>query len=285
MEHEVKNYGYIPDTIEEDQYIFGSSSIPDEVLQPTGQWQEFLPKDEFQFNRSFDTNGCTEYGNLNAIETLMKRKFSGDYNYSERYLAVLAENNLDGNSPHKVLETVRSVSGLVPDSLLSFNDSITSWQQWASPKPMIEPYLSEGRKWLSNYVFLHDWVFTDNNSNKIERMKEALQRSPLGISVYAWLYDNDKQAYVKPKGARDNHWVCLYGYEEGKYWLIFDQYDSTHKKLVWDFDFTCAKRYYIAKRMTNQEISQQLSLIQIAVNKLADLISKFFPKLGRKIHS
>lgn len=285
MEYEVKNYGYIPDTIEEDQYIFGSQSIPDEVLQPTGQWGEFLPKDEFQFNRNFDTNGCTEYGNLNAIETLMKRKFEGDYNYSERYLAVLAENALEGNSPHKVLETIRKVSGVIPDSLLSFNDSITTWEQWCSPKPMTEPYLSEGKKFNDNYVFLHEWVFTDNNSNKIELIKEALKRSPLGISVYAWLYDNDKQAYVKPKGASDNHWVCLYGYEEGKYWLIFDQYDSTHKKLVWDFDFTCAKKYYIAKRMTNQQIQQQISFIQLALNKLADLISKFFPKLGRKIHS
>ena len=285
MEYEIKNYGYIPDVIEEDQYIFGSSAIPDEILQPTGQWGDFLPKDEFQSNSNFDTNGCTEYGNLNSIETLMKRKFQGDYNYSERYLAVLAENAREGNSPHKVLETIRNVSGLISDFLLPFNNSINTWEQWASPKPMTEAYISEGKKFNDNYVFLHEWVFTDNNSNKIELIKEALKRSPLGISVYAWVYDNEKQAYIKPKGSKDNHWICLYGYEEGKYWLIFDQYDSTHKKLVWDFDFTCAKKYYIAKKMTNQEIQEKISLIRVALNKLADLISKLFPKLGRKIHS
>ena len=282
---QIKNYGYIPDTIEEDQYIFGGQNIPDEILQPNGQWDKFLPKDEFQFNKTLDTQNCTNYGTENAIEIIAKRKFGGEYDYSERYLGVMSGTTEQGNSPHKVAETIRKESGLIPESLLPFSSIIQSWSQYYSPKPMTEPYLSEGKKWLDNYTFLHEWVFTDNNPNKIELIKEALKRSPLGISVYAWLYDNAKECYVKPKGVQDNHWVCLYGYEDGKYWLIFDQYDSTHKNLAWDFDFSCAKKYYLAKRMTNQEISQQFSLIQVALNKLAALISRLFPKLGRKLHS
>jgi hypothetical protein len=276
----LKNYGYIPDVIAPEDYVFGGSNIPDEILQPNGQWGVLLPKDEFQFNESLDTQNCSNYGTLNPIETIMKRKFEGEYDYSERYLGVMSGTTEQGNSPHKVAETIRKESGLVPESMLPFDRGIRTWQQYYNPNPMIEPYLSEGKKWLSNYLLLHEWVFTDNNSNKVELIKEALKRSPLGISVYAWMYGED--CYIKPKGAKDNHWVCLYGYEEGKYWLIFDQYDSTRKKLAWDYDFNCAKRYYIAKRLSNEEIKEKLSLIQQAINKLSELISKLFPKFGRK---
>jgi hypothetical protein len=279
----MKNYGYIPDEIKPEDYIFGGSNIPDEILQPAGQWGDFLSKDEFQSNQSLDTQNCTNYGTQNAIEAIMKRKFGGEYDYSERFLGVMSGTTEQGNSAHTVAETIRKTSGLIPEIMLPFDKWIRTWQQYYNPNPMTEPYLSEGKKWLSNHIFLHEWVFTDNNPNKVELIKEALKRSPLGISVYAWVYGTD--CYIKPKGAKDNHWVCLYGYEEEKYWFIFDQYDSTHKKLAWDYDFTCAKRYYIAKRLSNEEIQEKLSLIQQAINKLSELISKLFPKLGRKLHS
>ncbi|MFP5263744.1 MAG: hypothetical protein ACLGJB_17830 [Blastocatellia bacterium] len=270
---QVKHYGYIPDTIEPDHYIFGGSSIPDEVLQSTGQWGEFLPKDEFQRNNSFDSQNCSNYGTQNPIEILMKYKFGGDYDYSERYLGVMSRTTEEGNSPHKVAETIRKESGLIPESMLPFDASIKTWEQYYSPKPMIEPYLSVGNKFREDYIFLHEWVFIDNNPNKVGLIKEALKRSPLGIAVYAWLYGED--CYIKPKGAQDNHWVCLYGYEEGKYWLIFDQYDSTHKKLAWNFDFSCAKRYYVAKKLTEVQVQDNLKQQITLYQKIVELLKRF----------
>jgi hypothetical protein len=36
-------------------------------------------------------------------------------------------------------------------------------------------------------------------------------------------------------------------HDEGNYWLVFDSYDNSHKKLAWDFSFEMAKRYHITQ--------------------------------------
>jgi hypothetical protein len=54
----------------------------------------------------------------------------------------------------------------------------------------------------------------------------GLQYSPLGVSVYAWERRPDG-IYHKPKNAPgDTHWAVCYGYEDGKYWKIYDSYDK-----------------------------------------------------------
>ena len=84
---------------------------------------------------------------------------------------------------------------------------------------------------------------------KQERLKKALQYSPLGVSVYAWVFDEESGLYVKENGQQDNHWCTLYGYKKGEYWKIFDTYDLTRKRLVWDYPFGCAKRYWLKKKV------------------------------------
>jgi hypothetical protein len=268
MNELTKNYGFKPDTIEPDHYIFGGENIPDEILQPDGNWSQFLPAVEYQKKNGLETMNCSVYGTENAIETLMKRKYPGEYDYSERYVGVLAGTSPEGGSPHTVAETIRKQSGLIPESLLPFDNSIQTWEQYYSPKPMTPKYLVEGRKWLSQFDFKHEWVFNSNNyqgiATKQDLLKQALQRSPVAASVYAWVLKDGY--YVKPPGVIDNHWVELYGYEDGKCWYVFDDYDQTHKHLAWDYDFGSAKKYYLAKKLTPQQnISRQPSLMSRVV--------------------
>ena len=64
----------------------------------------------------------------------------------------------------------------------------------------------------------------------------ALKYSPVGFSTYAWTKD-ENGLYYRPQGETDNHFVCVYGYEEGKYWKVFDSYfDNAQvlKKIRWD---------------------------------------------------
>src|SRR5205823_3094503 len=75
-------------------------------------------------------------------------------------------------------------------------------------------------------------------------LKDALTRSPVGVSVYAWLMGPDGK-YFKPQGVQDNHWVELVDYKEGEYWEIFDSYDQYLKQLEWSFEFGYAKEYSI----------------------------------------
>lgn len=251
------NHGFIKDIILPEDYVLGAfTKIPEIILQPNGNWMEFLPDIELQRKNDFESMNCTSYGTLNCIETLLNRLFGfGRLNFSERYIGIMAETTQEGNSPQKIIETIRKEAGLLNEELLPFDNSIDSWEKYYSPKPMLKNYIDLGKKWLEDYLILHEWIFGTNEKNKISRLKQGLKLSPLGVSVNAWEQEEDG-LYFKEKGASDNHWVMLYGYKEGKYWDVFDHYDNTFKQLKWNYDFESAKRYYIEKKKKEIELKK-----------------------------
>lgn len=240
------HHGFIPDLIEDNHYVLGGlASMPLEILQPTGDWSEFIPQVEVQRNEFFETSNCTAYGTLNALEFLFKRLFGETKNWSERYVGISAGTRPPGNSPHKVIQTIRNESGLLDESVLPFKN-INTLEEYYSPDPI--PWLMKvnGSNFLDKYEIGHEWLWSGNQCfSKPNIIKEALKSSPLGASVYAWVEKNG--LYVKPVGADDNHWCVIYAYKENEYWLIYDSYDKSVKKLEWDYDFGQIKRYSIKK--------------------------------------
>ena len=72
-----QQFGFVSPEIDLNAYILGGQTkLPKIVLQPTGQWDEFLPEMELQFEPDFDTYNCTAFGSLNGIEMLMKRLYN-----------------------------------------------------------------------------------------------------------------------------------------------------------------------------------------------------------------
>lgn len=248
--NEIINHGFIPDVKKPEDYIFGSSILPSDILQPDGQWDAYLPKEETQISLYFETYNCTGFGTLNCLEILYKRLFGQEINYSDRYTAICAGTDpivVRGNSPQAVIQDIRNVSGVIDEELLPFDPRAQGTvEEYYSPKPMDESLLNKGKVWLSWFSVFHEWV--DGNP---EAMKEALKVSPLGVAVYAWTQEGD---YYVRRGA-DTHWTVIYGYEDGKYWKCFDSYDNTHKKLAWDFGFEFVKRYHIQKNLTPKQVS------------------------------
>ena len=243
---EVKQYGFIEPTFDENDYTFGSGALRVEILQEDGQWDEHLPPVELQRVRNIETVSCVAFATLNAIEILLKKKYGEDKDFSERYTAILAETDRIGTTPKRGAEAIRK-QGVISDELLPFSEDIKSWSEYHSPTPMLSGFLEKGAKWLENYDFGYDWVFTGGSiENKRESLIRALQSSPVGVSVYAWVQNGEY--YIKPEGVRDTHWTVCYGYVEGAYWKIFDTYDNTHKKLVWDYNFGFAQRYTLDKK-------------------------------------
>ncbi len=266
----MKNYGFISDVIEEEDYILGGGQLGGEVLT-NGQWDDYLPVKELQSKRGLETMNCVAFSTLNALEILHKRKFGEEKNWSERYIGVLAGTTRNGNSPHKVIQVIRNTAGLIKDELLPFNVGI--WEEYYSPSPMTEKYLKIGRKFLENWKIGHEWVFRGSGNNQ-EKIKIALQYSPVGASVFAWKQRNG--LYYKDEG-KDNHWITIYGYEDGKYWKIFDSYNDTHKQLEWQYPFGFAKRYTLDKRTKKENwvIELTRSLWRFFVD-LIILIPDFF---------
>ncbi len=266
------DHGFIPDQIKSEDYIFGGFQIPQIVLQENGQWDEFLPVPEYQRKNGLETMNCTSYGTLNAFETLFMKLYGKEINKSERYIGVMAKTSPQGNSPQTIIETIRKEAGLIDEELLPFGEDIDAWEEYYSPNPMTENYIREGKKFLEHFSIWHEWVFTlGDRVDETKNLKDALRFSPLGVSVCAWSFDG--QYYYKEKGEQDNHWVTLYGYEDGKYWKVFDSYDNTCKKLRWDYDFGFAKRYYLEEiPETAKKKSFWMRILEAIKNYLGNLL-------------
>tara|TARA_Y100000310_G_scaffold275754_1_gene292454 strand:- start:2832 stop:3863 length:1032 start_codon:yes stop_codon:yes gene_type:complete len=237
-------HGFIKQDIPAEDWMFGA--IGGDVIREDGQWVDFIPKDEPQ-RRRVETMNCTNYGTMNALETLHKALYDEEIDYSERYGGILSGTTVRGNLAERPCETIRK-KGMILESQLPFDDSIKSWNAYYSPKPMTEDLLQAGQDWLDNYEFLHEWVRATPNN-----LKAALKYSPLGVSVYAWAKNSQGMYY---KARPENHWTCLVGYKEGEYWLVFDSYAPHLKKIPWSNTFGFAKRYYLKRTKTKKEVDQ-----------------------------
>jgi hypothetical protein len=223
-----------------DEYIFGSNSkVVGTVLKDDGDWRNVTPKFEDQFKYGVESMSCTVYGTLNAEEMLLKEKFDISVDLSERFISTLAGTTKSGNSPHKVAETRRS-RGAIEETKLPFSMEITRWEEYYAP--ISDSLKKEGKKWLKQWDFQHDWVITRDTrkEEKNELLADALKFSPVGVSVFGWA--DDQGVYVK--AGNDNHW-CVLVYGDKNYWYVLDSYAPYIKKLNKNYDFGFAKRYSI----------------------------------------
>lgn len=237
---------YLP-KIKDGHYFLGSGLLGSQESNSNGDWSAFIPTttDDFQSNKGIDAMDCTVYGTDHALITLMKSVFGQEYRYAQRYIAILTGITQQGGDPHMVAEMIR-LNGEIPYSDLPFDDSIASWNDYYSPKPMSFKLLSEGQNWLNQYSFGHEWVFdaTETLAQKQAKITQALKRSPLGMSVSAWFPDG-LGGYNQPANAPENHWVECYK-EDVNYYYIFDSYDNTHKKYCKLSNISLCKLYKIS---------------------------------------
>lgn len=266
------NYGFITPVITEDNYLLGGlSKLPITILQESGQWDFFLPEYEPQAER-FETSGCVVWGSENCVEILHKKLYGTEPNYSERFIYILAGVTLEGSDPHIVNEVIRKV-GLIDHKFLPVPEA---YKEFIQPNPMTEKLLKEGEKWLEKYDFMHEWVFKGNirQEEKISRMKYALQRSPLGVSVSAW--HRDGEIYTD-QGFPNNHWCVCFGWNELG-WKIFDSYDHSVKIYSFDSEIGYCKRFHLEKK--SSEIRPEIRanwVIELVYNFLdfiKDLLKK-----------
>lgn len=240
----MENKGFLPPYVEEEEYLFGK--LKPETLQEDGQWDNFLPPFEPQ-KKNVETSNCTGFTTTSIIEMLLKRKYGEVKNFSDRALGIVAGTYPPGNTPSKVAEAARK-KGLIEEPYLPFINDITNVDAYYSPNPLPAHLLRKMKQFLAVYDIGHEWVFTPfyKPEEKIFNLKETLKHSPVGVSVYAWFEDG--KYYDKPPGARDNHFTILYGYEDKKYWKIFDSYKNEYKKLYWNYGFEFGKSFSIERK-------------------------------------
>jgi len=174
---------------------------------------------------------------LNVLEILYQKKYGEESNYSDRFLCKVSGTTEGGNQPRKVYKALKK-DGTIVEQDYPFD--VFTWQgYYADISPKL---LSQGKKWASTHSFTYSRVGTTK-----EEIMTALKSSPLGIGVYAWIKDGEGY-YYQPEGARSNHFCVLIGYEEGKYWKIFDTYEEEVKHLSWHYPFSYVASYTLKKK-------------------------------------
>lgn len=243
MKYEPLGGGLIIEESDKD-FVFGSGALTGKVIRPDGDWSAYIPLNEDQRKSDIESSSCATFGTINCIEILMEEMGLGkDFDYSERFIALLSGTTKQGNSPTKVAETIRKY-GLIPQAMMPFDDSIKTWEDFMSWKGADkEKCLAAGKQWLKRYDFGYDLVWKGDISpeDKAKLMDEARKYSPLGVSVFAWLSDNG--VYYKLSGADDNHWIANPLKNIG-----LDTYEPYLKNLKENYDHMIALRYVIKKK-------------------------------------
>jgi hypothetical protein len=289
MKNKIKNYGLeINSTIENldnTHFLSGSTSkLGTDIILPGGDWSPYIPKFEPQYTNGYDTYGCTVFGTINAIETLMKKQYGKEYDFSERFTYILAGIRPPGGDPHKVAEVIRS-RGLIPQSRLPLPNS---FEEFIKPDPMTKEFIDEGDKFLEEQGIGHEWIFTNNPDTKdrISMLKWALERGTVCIAVTAW-YEDENGIYIDG-GQRNTHWVQLKNIEEkdGKFYLIVnDTYDlvlngvstASTKRLHPEHRIFMAKRYAIYPKV---KVTENPEEIEKKRNAFIEAIRQILIKIG-----
>lgn len=242
-----RNYGFLPPEPDEGAYELGGLiSLPKVILQPNRDWSAFLPKYEPQFGDGWDSFGCTVWGSENAIETLEKKLTGVEKNYSERFTYILAGVTQRGADPHKVAECIRS-NGLIPDEILPMTKD---YEEFLTPNPMTPELKKEGQRWGWQFGHEYVWNGVQTADAQLAKVMEALQYSPLGVSVTAWFAEKDfktNQTVYVDRDQPNTHWCVLYGVDDYGY-KIYDSYDQTHKILSFDHKMRVCKRYSLTRK-------------------------------------
>lgn len=260
----MRNYG-LQEIIESVQdYILGASKVPFIPYNPSGNWEPFLPAFERQTTDARqETSACTVFGSLSQIETLYTLLYNTEPNYSERFVYLnVPINPSKGTDPQNTYEAIRA-HGLVNESLVPMTRTI---EEYLDTSDITGSIRARGKNWLVQHDFKHEWLWETNKrpQNYIEVLKEALQTSPLGVSVSAW---NEVNGEYISKGKVNNHFCLLYKIDDEGHPWIFDSYDNSKKKLSKDHNIRRAKRIWINKR-TVPAMKKHISILTIILNRL-----------------
>lgn len=267
----VINDGFVEPILKDEDYIFGAErSIKnklgaDVVINPSGQWDEWLPSEEIQI-KSFETFSCVAFGSTSQIETHEKKVFGGSPNYSDRFLVTLANIVPPGIDPQVIYELIRN-KGLVNEIDHPWSDDIKTIEQYKSPIPT--SLIEKAKEFLKKYVFKHEYLPRQfNGLISDETLKEALKYSPLAVAVQAWNWDGEK--YIRR--GEDTHWVVLYGWNEDGTWKIWDSYSPFKKRLAKDFGFKWAKRIWLYRNLDETTRRSILQILQDITARLLDIL-------------
>jgi hypothetical protein len=260
---------FIYPEIQPDHYVFGADNAG-EIIRENGDWRDYLPPEEEQKINGVESSACYIEAQQHSVATILEEEFNlADQNYSSRFNALLSGGTEYGGDPLRGADSIHN-DGLIPQEMMDFKD-LFSWDEFHSWKGVSEKLcrlagLAFNKRWLVNYfiVFRRE----DSIEAKSVRLREALKRSPVDISVYAWVEKDG--VYVKPQGVNDNHLVeCVYLDEDNRAY-IRDTYPPFLKILEPNYNSDFAMRHTVKKKpeVANRSIIDLIKQIWFSLKNL-----------------
>ncbi len=179
MIEQVKNYG-VKLGKRRDDLMAGAkvSALPYEVKNLRGDWWAFLPPGEWQKSDDGDSMSCVTFSMLNAIETQEKQQTGVQVNYSDRWIAKMANTSRDGAYLYQVVDAIREF-GLVKEESYPAPESYT-WDEYHAPIPesLLSKLKAEGQEWLKKWDPSYEWVEVD-----FESLIKHIKHAPLDVVI------------------------------------------------------------------------------------------------------
>lgn len=146
IDQTMQNRGVIIETKPSD-YIAGV--LPYVVINPLGDWKNYLPSQEKQVTNFTDSMACVTFSALNCIETQYKYLTGQEINFSDRFIAKMSGTTHQGNTIQRVLDTIRKY-GLVLEEEWP-TDKTFIWDEYYAPIP--PNVLAKAKKYTIGYEF------------------------------------------------------------------------------------------------------------------------------------
>ena len=277
-----RDTGYQPSELTVTDYRYGAmTGIVDEKLSDGSPryWQTYLPIFEAQSNGQFDDMGCVSRSKLNVIETLGNRKYPEEkHDLSDRFLAMMSGTTVTGNSAVAVNKGYRRF-GVPPEFMWPFPQGEVTWPMYYQRPP--DSVIRTATKFLDKWSVQHDYTYR----NDPDRLIEMLRYSPLQVFVRAYGRRDDATDIYQRIEGRINHAIMLWGYEYGKYWLIYDSYRPAIKKLAWNYIFEdFVVRHSLTKRVMTPPIQENYLYQQVAGRDETDVKGGFALAIGNVLY-
>lgn len=229
------------------------STILGAVVKEDGDWRDFLPPEEDQNVRGIESSACFAEGQQHTIATLQEFLYDlPDQNYSARFTALLANGTENGGDPIRAAKSIK-YDGLVPEEDMTWK-FIESWDEFHSWKGVDKlTLIAKGKQWANQWKPNFKIIVEreDSIESKYLKMREALKRSPLPISVCAWYEKNG--VYVKPNKMRDNHMVEAVFLDNQNRLHVRDTYTPYYKILEPNYNVDFAMSYVLYKSQKANE--------------------------------
>jgi hypothetical protein len=268
---------------------FVAGTIPYEVV--CEDWRPYLPNPEKQKRGRWDTMSCVTFSALNVLETQLNFMLAtgkiapfaverliemgyivdGQFNFSERFTAVMSGTTDQGNSLQNVWDSIRH-DGLLPERDCPYTDTMTKTQYFANN--FTEDNKTKAKSFLGYIDIAYEWLIVNSFALvdwEVESIKKALKQSPLQFvtPVSNW---NKNPCTPNPKETTGVH--ATMNWKTVNFYDIEDHYDPFLKQLSGDYMIRYAMK---AVATLNDNIKAEMTNTKFVKDTNSDTVYLAYP--------